>query len=102
MVIYFKVNMELIGKEILNNFIKKHADAESSLKAWMSEVDEANWETPHDVKKRFPKASIVKNKRAIFKICGNNYRLLTLIAYKTKVVMVEKIGTHKEYDKWDI
>jgi mRNA interferase HigB len=38
----------------------------------------------------------------VFKICGNNYRLWVLVAFKSKNVMILKIGTHSEYDRWDI
>jgi len=35
----------------------------------------------------------------IFNVRGNEYRLVTVIAYQTGVVVVEWIGTHAEYTK---
>jgi mRNA interferase HigB len=94
--------MRLIGKELLFNFKKKHADARSQIESWEMEVEEAEWSAPHDLKKRYPKASLVKNQQIIFNICRDKYRLLTQINYKNRIVLIIRIGTHKEYDKWNI
>jgi len=94
--------MRLIGKELLFNFKKKHADARSQIESWEMEVEEAEWSTLQDLKRRYPKASLVKNQQVIFNICRDKYRLLTQFNYKNKIVLVQKVGTHKEYDKWKI
>jgi mRNA interferase HigB len=72
------------------------------LDSWVALVEEADWSTPHDVVKRFPKAKVIGGNNVVFKICGNNYRLWVLVAFKSKNVMILKIGTHSEYDRWDI
>lgn len=95
-------NMKLTGKILLNEFKKDHPDSNSSIESWEAEIEEANWQTPHDLKSRYPKASIIGNQRVVFDLCGNRYRLLTIISYKNQMAMVEKIGTHKEYDKWKL
>jgi len=94
--------MKLIGKSILDELKKKHADARPQIDSWEAEVKEAEWKTPQDLKNRYPKASILSKQRVVFNICGNKYRLLTLVTYKTGVVFVKKIGTHNEYDNWII
>lgn len=40
------------------------------------------------------------NNRVVFNIKGNKYRLDTRVAYRTSVVVVKRIGTHAEYDRW--
>ena len=94
--------MKLLGKTLLHDFKEKHADARSQIESWEAEVDKAQWYTPHDLKKRYPKASIVKDQQVIFDICKNKYRLLVLVNYKNRIVLIKKIGTHKEYDNWKI
>lgn len=94
--------MRLIGKKILFDFKNKHADARSQIESWEAEVEEAEWNAPHELKRRYPKASIVKTQQVIFNICRDKYRLLTQVNYKNKIILVRKIGTHKEYDKWRI
>jgi len=86
----------------MHDFKQGHNDARSQLDSWEAEVGEALWDTPHDLKKRYPKASLLKNQNAIFDFCNNKYRLWTKINYKNSIVLIKKIGTHKEYNRWII
>jgi mRNA interferase HigB len=94
--------MKLIGKQILTKFKEQHTETRSQVESWEAEVEEAQWNTPVDLKQRYPKASILKNQHVVFNICWNKYRLLVQVGYKTKIVLVKKIGTHKEYDNWNL
>lgn len=94
--------MKLIGKQILTNFKERHTEARSQVESWEAEVEEAQWNTPVDLKQRYPKASILKDQYVVFNICWNKYRLLVRVNYKNKIVLVKKIGTHKEYDNWNL
>lgn len=94
--------MELIGVHLLHDFIGTHADSRSQIESWKIEVEEAQWATPHELKCRYPKASILKDQNVIFDICGNKYRIWAKLSYRSQVIIVKKIGTHKEYDKWQI
>lgn len=94
--------MKIIGKQILNDFKKQHADSRTQIESWEAEVEEDKWNSPVDLKQRYPKASILKDKYVVFNICGNKYRLLVQVAYNTSIVLIKKIGTHKEYDNWNI
>lgn len=44
---------------------------------------------------------MLKNRRVVFNIKGNDYRLIVAVAYKLSVVYIKFIGTHAEYDKID-
>ena len=44
---------------------------------------------------------MLKNRRMVFNIKGNDYRLIVAIAYKLQIVYVKFIGTHEEYDAVD-
>lgn len=94
--------MKLHNRKALKAFTQDHPDAEVQINAWIAEIEAANWKTPHEMKDRYPKASIVGGKHTVFDICGNRYRLLTLINYQHGIVLVQLAGTHKEYDKWRI
>ena len=76
-----------------------HRDAEGPLKAWLAEARSAHWNSPQDVKNQYASASILGNKRVVFNIKGNDYRLIVAIAYQMQYVYVKFIGTHAEYDK---
>jgi len=93
--------MQLVGIEILDDFQKKHADAAGSLKTFKTIVEAGRWASPQDVRQSLPKVDFVK-KCAVFDICWNKYRILARISYKVGMVAIVKIGTHAEYDRWDL
>ena len=46
-------------------------------------------------------AGILKNRRVVFNIKGNDYRLIVAVAYRDQAVYVKFIGTHAAYDALD-
>jgi len=94
--------MRIAGRDKLTKFMRKHARARSSLQSWMATAEEAIWETPQDIKQRFHSADFLSNNRVIFNISGNNYRLVVLVRYVEGQLLILKIGTHAEYDKWKL
>ena len=91
--------MRVIGRQLLAAFIAAHADSEGALLAWLREVESADWTHPGQLKARFPSASLLAGGRVVFDIRGNRYRLLAVIVYGARVVRVEWLGTHAEYDR---
>ena len=93
--------MHIVALRNLETFWRQsgHRDAEGPLKAWLAEARSAQWNSPHDVKNQYASASILGNKRVVFNIKGNDYRLIVAIAYQMQYVYVKFIGTHAEYDK---
>lgn len=94
--------MKLLGIQPLHDFKKKHADARSQIESWEEEIEEALWAAPHDLKNRYPKASLIGDTHVVFDICRNKYRLWVQVNYKNRIVLIKQIGTHKEYDNWNI
>ena len=94
--------MRVVGRESLELFCQAHPDARTQADAWLCEVEEANWQTPHELKARFPNASLLGNNRVVFNLRGNRYRLLATISYKNQVLLIERVGTHEEYDQWEL
>lgn len=91
--------MRVISKKVLREFWEKHNDAEEKLKTWYKEASKANWVTPYNIKKDYAKASILKNSRVVFNICGNSYRLIVKVNYERGWVFIRFIGTHTDYNK---
>lgn len=94
--------MKVIGVKVLHDFRRQHADVDQQVRAWLAEVKQAEWYKPIDIKERYPAASILDSKRVVFNLKGNDYRLLVEVNYKNQMVRVQKIGTHAEYDKWNL
>ena len=92
--------MKVIGRNQLDDFAAQHADVRSQIDAWICEVEDAEWLTPNDIKARFPSASFLPSSRVVFNLKGNHYRLDTKANYKNQIVLIKRIGTHAEYDKW--
>lgn len=93
--------MRVIAKKTLRVFRTKHKDCEQQLKAWYNEAEDASWKSTAEIRKDYPKASILEDNRVVFNIKGNKYRLVVKINYSYKIVWIRFIGTHSDYDKID-
>ena len=94
--------MRIIKKRTLLNFANKHATARQSLLAWHDEVRQATWKKPNDVKTWYRSADIINEKRAVFNIKGNRYRLVADIEYQIGAVFIIRVMIHVEYDKVNV
>lgn len=92
--------MRLVNRGVLVEFAMTHADVRGPLAAWEAEVRAAEWETPAQVKARYPSASLLKGNRVIFDLKGPKYRVDVRVDYSARVVFVHRIGTHAEYSTW--
>ncbi|MDD5295456.1 MAG: type II toxin-antitoxin system HigB family toxin [Rhodocyclaceae bacterium] len=93
--------MHIVAVKFLRDFWEQHPDAEPALKSWVDEAKKAKWALPVGIKEQYRSASILKNRRVVFNIKGNDYRLVVSVAYHYQAVYVKFIGTHKEYDAID-
>jgi mRNA interferase HigB len=75
-----------------------HPDSEQPLRSWYQEAEAARWKGPAELKGRYPSASVLREQRVVFNICGNRYRLVARVNYEFGIVYVRFIGTHAEYD----
>lgn len=93
--------MKIISVSTLKKFWEANLDAEQPLKAWIDEAKAATWHDPNVIKAQYRSASILKGRRVVFNIKGNDYRLIVAIAYRFGAVYIKFIGTHREYDAVD-
>ncbi len=94
--------MRIISRKTLTSFSDKHLETKQALRAWFDEVSNALWTSPNELKEQYKNASIITNKRVVFNIHGNKYRLIVDVEYRIGIVFIVWIGTHKEYDKLNI
>jgi mRNA interferase HigB len=93
--------VRVIAVSTLRAFWARFPDAEQPLKAWYEEAKSAAWTQPAEIKAQYRSASVLKNRRVVSNIKGNDYRLIVAVAYKLQIVYVKFVGTHKEYDAVD-
>jgi mRNA interferase HigB len=89
----------IFAKNTLRRFWEKHLDSEQYLKTWYDTAMNSIWKTPDDVKQTYANASILKDRRIVFNIKGNDYRLVAKFNFKKQWMFIRFIGTHNEYDK---
>lgn len=90
--------MRIIAKRALVLYYTEHEDARTALEDWYDKTESAKWSNFAQVRRTFNSADLVGNNRIVFNIKGNRYRLVALVLFRTQMVYVRFIGTHKEYD----
>ena len=93
--------MNIVAVKFLRAFWEKHPAAEQPLKSWVDEAKKAAWMQPAEIKEQYRSACILKNRRVVFNIKDNTYRLVVSVAYHYQAAYVKFIATHKECDAID-
>jgi mRNA interferase HigB len=94
--------MRIIAVKSLKAYWEEYVLAKQALFSWYEEVESANWNNPNELKAQYRNASLITDKRVVFNIHRNTFRLVVDIEYRIKIVFVIWFGTHKQYDKIDI
>lgn len=98
--------MLLTNSTRLDAFAMEHADAAAALTAWAEVVRGAAWKNLKDVRETYRHADGVRLDGGrvviVFNIRGNNYRLVASVDYRSQIVNVLMVMTHREYsnDRW--
>ena len=93
--------MRIFVYRTLTEYYEQHPDAKTALEDWYNKTKEAEWRNFAEMKQTFNSVDAVGNKRFVFNIKGNAYRLVAVVLFVPKYVYVRFIGTHAEYDKID-
>jgi len=93
--------MRIIAVGTLRDSWEEFPQAEQALLSWYDEAEVAGWNNPDGLKAQYRNASVLTDKRVVFNIHGNTYRLIVDIEYQFKIVFIVWFATHKQYDKID-
>ena len=96
-----KADMRIIARNKIIEYYTRHPDAETALEDWYQKVKKAEWTCFADMKQIFGSVDSVGNQHYVFNIRGNNHRLIVVVKFTIKLVLVRFIGTHAEYDLID-
>lgn len=91
--------MEILGRNLIDAYQRKHAGSAIPLGNWVKLVRLAKWQTPQDIKNAIRSVDFLPGNQVIFNIGGNNHRLVAKVIFIAGQVRVLWIGTHAEYDK---
>ena len=94
--------MHVVKKKTLQDFWRKHPDAEIPLRAWLRDAERASSRTMHDVKAYARTADVVGDNCVVFNIGGNKHRLVVLCLLGKGRLYVRFVGTHRDYDRVDV
>lgn len=100
--------MRLLTARTIEHFAANHAGSRQALADWSAMVEAARWRDAEHLRSSssFP-ARPIGNKRVVFNIKGNDYRIVCDVQYADAarnlngVVRVQFIGTHADYDDID-
>ena len=59
------------------------------------ETEAAQWNNPNELNQQYKCASILNDKRVVFNIHGNSFRLIVDIEFRLRIIFVVWFGTHK-------
>jgi mRNA interferase HigB len=93
--------VRIIAKSTLKKFWEKHPTSEAPLIEWYNIVRQSKWSKLNDVTESISNSRSIGNNRVIFKIGGNNFRLIVEVNFPISAVFIVFVGTHAEYDKID-
>jgi len=80
--------MRIFVYKTLVEYYTKHLDSKTALEDWYNKTKEANWHNFAEMKKTFNSVDSVGNKRFVFNIKGNSYRLIAIVLFVPKYVYI--------------
>ncbi|HEX5423270.1 MAG TPA: type II toxin-antitoxin system HigB family toxin [Candidatus Acidoferrales bacterium] len=92
--------MQIIGRKKITEAASGHADWRASLRSWVKIVEGADWCNLSDVQQTFNTADPV-GRYVVFNIAGNKARLIAIVDFDEKQVLVKQVLKHDSYDRKD-
>jgi mRNA interferase HigB len=96
--------MNVISMRKLREFWQRQPGlrAEPALRAWHKSCRSADWNGPSDLRETYRHADFVAVKSGrmatVFNVKGNHVRIIALVDYLRKRLLITHVLTHREYD----
>ena len=91
--------MIILTERKIREYYEANPASTSALQEWTKKIKEAEWKNFDDIKKTFNSVDYIGNQLYVFNIKGNDYRMVAVIKFTPRFVMIKFLGTHAEYDK---
>jgi mRNA interferase HigB len=93
--------MRIISKRTLRAFWTTYPEVENQLLGWYKIMETGKYNNTSDVLDGFSYSRAIGTNRYVFKIKGNQYRLVVQINFDLQTVWIRFVGTHLQYDRID-
>jgi mRNA interferase HigB len=93
--------MRVFNSNTLLEFGKTHANADKSARELNKTLRDARWTKMQDIVNAYPSATVLNSERVVFRVKGNDYRVIVAFDFQRHAAFVKFVGTHAEYDKID-
>jgi mRNA interferase HigB len=90
--------VRIIAKTKLMHMARPWPEARQAVCDWHDLAEAARWPTPNSIRESDPTASILANRRVVFNVLGNRFRLVVKVDYIEQKLFIRFFGTHKQYD----
>lgn len=93
--------MYIVAFNNINSFYKKHNQAKVPLLAIYQTLKEGTFNSSKEVLEKFPRSSVRKGEKnqIVFRVKGNDYRMIIQFDFSRQIGRIKFIGTHSEYDR---
>jgi len=91
--------MRIFLYKTLVDYYTKHPESKIALEEWFRKTRQSEWNNFAEMKETFNSVDTAGNRRYVFNIKGNTYRLVAIVLFVPKYVYIRFIGTHAEYNK---
>jgi mRNA interferase HigB len=93
--------LRIVTEKRIREFIEREPLAADPTWRWVDSIESGAWRNPAELKATFGSASLVGD-LTVFNVGGNKYRIAVFVHYRAQIVYIKRIGTHEEYDKWEL
>jgi len=90
--------MDIYQKPLLDAFQDEHPDSRLPIGCWQLEVEEAQWDGPKEVKKRYKTADVSPN-RIVFNLDHGRFCLQVKVRYERGILLIEDVWLAKSRSK---
>ena len=91
--------MVVMHKKTVRLYAERNAQAAEALNLWYQMVTAADWSNFNELTASMPATDYIAEDYYVFNVKGNHYRVIALIFFDVRTVLIKGIFTHAEYSK---
>ena len=90
--------VRVYGEAVAMEFSRKHPASRKPLRRFIGILKHAEWPHFAALRETFASADYAAGV-VVFNIGGNKYRIVASVDFGRQIVVIDKVMTHKEYDR---